>query len=109
MYPRLGTSALKVFNAHLITFAYERILLSGVARAKIFYFKRATVFCKQVSSFFSGDYFHCLADVSPTYSNRFPQDNVLTCNLPITKNNEQCDVQRQKAQNRLIDDHAGGN
>jgi len=56
--------------------------------AKIFYFKRAAVFCKQVSSFFSGGYFYDLVDVSPIYSSRLPQDNVLnhiTCNFPIKK------------------------
>jgi len=67
-----------------------------------FTFKRETVFCKQIGSIFSGDYFYYLADVSPTYSSRLPQSNIfnhITCNLPITKNNEQCDVQKQKAQN----------
>jgi len=57
-------------------------------RGKSFDFKRATVFCKQINAFFSGDYFYCLADVSPTYSNTFPHGKVfnhVSCNLPITK------------------------
>jgi len=44
-----------------------------------------------------------LADVLPTYTSGLPQGNVfsprITCNLLITRNNEQYDVQRQKTQN----------
>jgi len=74
--------------------------------------KPAAVFFKQINSFYSGDYFHYLADISPTYSRRLPQGNAfnyITRNLPITKNNEKCDVQKQKGQNRPTDHNAIGN
>jgi len=53
---------------------------------KMFDFKRAAVFCKQVSSFSLAIIFIIL----PTYSNRLLQGNVfnhITWNLLITKNN----------------------
>jgi len=55
--------------------------------------------------------FYYLADVSPTYSSSLPQGNVfnqphITCNLPITRNNGQYDVQRQK---RKTEHHVIGN
>ena len=53
----------------------------------------------------SGDYILISANVSPTYSSGLLQGNVFnhkTCSIPITRNNEQYDVQRQKTQSQPI-------
>ena len=63
-------------------------------------------FYKQINYSRSSGGFLLLADVSPTYSSGLPQGNVfqprMTCNLLITRNNEQYDIQRFRCSSSVL-------
>ena len=62
--------------SHFVNFSWWRAFdvisvsalpIKAVGAKSFDFIMRATVFCKQINAFFSGDYLYYLADISPTY------------------------------------------